>query len=344
MPEREPTTVAIPIRDGGELLRRTLEALAGQTVKHELLVCDSGSTDGSVAAVRAHGARVVEIAPSQFIHGRARNLLMTQAQGARVALLTQDSEPADEHWLERLLGGFDLAPDVGIVYGPYIPRPEASPAVRLELERWFRSLASDGYPRVDRLSEEERSPRPIERGLPGGELIGARGLLHGRQCMRLPRGVVEGSVPRGSLCRGQGACDRHASRRLREGVRAGCGCVALPRLHEHPAAAPLLRRVAGPARGVRLARARLSRVPGAAAAGSTGPGASRADQRRRLRREPPGDAHRGESSPLFASPVPCSAPALTSCRQARGADCHSRGGRAFAPARRASAIHRRHFS
>ena len=38
-------TVAIPVRDGGELLQRTLRALAGQTVAHELLVCDSGSRD-----------------------------------------------------------------------------------------------------------------------------------------------------------------------------------------------------------------------------------------------------------------------------------------------------------
>ncbi len=56
-------TVAIPVRDGGELLARTLAALARQTVEHELLVCDSGSTDGSLVLARAHGARVIEIAP-----------------------------------------------------------------------------------------------------------------------------------------------------------------------------------------------------------------------------------------------------------------------------------------
>ena len=37
-------TVAIPVRDGGELFAGTLAALAAQTVAHELLVCDSGST------------------------------------------------------------------------------------------------------------------------------------------------------------------------------------------------------------------------------------------------------------------------------------------------------------
>jgi glycosyltransferase involved in cell wall biosynthesis len=168
MPE---VTVAIPVRDGGELFARTLRALATQTVAHELLVCDSHSTDGSPELARAHGARVIEIDPARFSHGGTRNLLMNEASGAHVALLTQDAEPADPRWLERLLGGFELAADVGLVCGPYLPRPDASPAVRLELERWFSSLAPDGSPRVDRLDEHERD------SLPALALIGPRGFF-----------------------------------------------------------------------------------------------------------------------------------------------------------------------
>src|SRR6202049_4240761 len=66
---RPPVSVAIPVRDGGALLERVLIALASQTVAHELVVCDSGSRDGSVALARAHGARVIEIAPGEFGHG-----------------------------------------------------------------------------------------------------------------------------------------------------------------------------------------------------------------------------------------------------------------------------------
>jgi glycosyltransferase involved in cell wall biosynthesis len=164
-------TVAIPVRDGGELLARTLAALAAQTLEHELLVCDSGSIDGSRELALAHGARVMRIEPSQFSHGATRNLLMREASGARVALLTQDAEPADERWLERLVGGLELAPDVGIVFGPYRPRPDASAAVRMELERWFSSLAVDAQPQVERLSERERETLPVSA------LIGRRGFF-----------------------------------------------------------------------------------------------------------------------------------------------------------------------
>jgi GT2 family glycosyltransferase len=171
-------TVAIPVRDGGALLARTLAALARQTVAHELLVCDSGSRDGSVAVAHAHGARVLEIAPEEFGHGRTRNLLLAQACGVHVALLTQDAEPADERWLEHLLAGFALADDVGLVYGPYRPRPDASAAVRLELEAWFRSLSADGAPRVERLGERERalSTQELARAR-GFELAGRRGFF-----------------------------------------------------------------------------------------------------------------------------------------------------------------------
>jgi glycosyltransferase involved in cell wall biosynthesis len=163
-------TVAIPVRDGGTLLERTLSALARQTVAHELLVCDSGSSDGSAQAARARGARVIEIAPSRFSHGGTRNLLMQESSGARVAFLSQDAEPADERWLERLLGGLDLAEDVGIAFGPYRPRPDASPAVRVDLEGWFASLSPDGGPHVERLGERERR-------LPVVELVGRRGFF-----------------------------------------------------------------------------------------------------------------------------------------------------------------------
>lgn len=163
-------SVAIPVRDGGELFAGVLAALAAQSVEHELIVCDSGSTDGSPQLAREHGARVLEIAPERFNHGGVRNMLMEAAQGVHVALLTQDSQPADARWLERLLDGFALAGDVGIVYGPYRPRPDAPAPVRMELEGWFGSLSGDGGPQVQRLERHERS-------LPVVELIGRRGFF-----------------------------------------------------------------------------------------------------------------------------------------------------------------------
>jgi glycosyltransferase involved in cell wall biosynthesis len=167
MPE---ISVAIPVRDGGELLAGVLAALSVQTVEHELLVCDSGSRDGSLQLAREHGARILQLAPERFNHGGVRNQLIAAARGSHVALLTQDSEPADSQWLERLLEGFQIAEDVGIVYGPYRPRPYASLPVRVELEHWFASLSPDGSPQIERLAEDERSLSALE-------LLGRRGFF-----------------------------------------------------------------------------------------------------------------------------------------------------------------------
>jgi glycosyltransferase involved in cell wall biosynthesis len=167
MPE---VSVAIPVCNGGELFVGVLDALAAQTVAHELVVCDSGSSDGSVDHARAHGARVIEIAPDRFSHGGTRNLLMGAANGAHVALLTQDSQPADEGWLARMLAGFELAPDVALVFGPYRARADAPVPVCLELERWFDSLSPDGSPQLERLAAHERSPAAIE-------LVGRQGFF-----------------------------------------------------------------------------------------------------------------------------------------------------------------------
>jgi rhamnosyltransferase len=163
-------TVAIPVRNGGAALPRVLAALAAQTVQHELLVCDSGSTDGSQALARDAGARLIEIPSQEFEHGGTRNLLLGAASGEHVALLSQDAEPADANWLRRLLSGFELGEDVGLVYGAYRPRPEAALAVRLELQQWFHSLAPDGVPRVERLAPEERALAAVA-------LVGRRGFF-----------------------------------------------------------------------------------------------------------------------------------------------------------------------
>jgi rhamnosyltransferase len=138
------------VRNGGALLGDVLAAVRSQRLDRpvELVVADSGSSDGSAALARSFGATVLAV--ERFSHGGTRNLLMERSGGAHVAFLTQDAVPAGEDWLARLLDGFALAPDVALVCGPSRPRPDAPTPVARELEAWFGSLAPDGRPRLDR--------------------------------------------------------------------------------------------------------------------------------------------------------------------------------------------------
>ncbi len=147
-------SVAIPTLDGGAALDRVLAAVRRQSVRAELVVLDSSSTDGTPAVAARHGAAVHVVPRAWFGHGRARNRLMELTAGERVAFLTQDAEPADECWLERLLAaGADLA------CGPYAPRPEASVSVRREYAAFFAAMPGRTLTRQD--LPEPPHPGPV---------------------------------------------------------------------------------------------------------------------------------------------------------------------------------------
>ncbi len=142
-------SVVVPVKDGARYLPEQLAALAGEGVD-EVVVVDSGSTDGSAEIARAASARVIEIAPSSFGHGRTRNLGAEAASGDVIAFLTQDATPLPG-WLAALRAGFALGSDVGAVFGPHRARPDTSPMIARELEAFFAGKAGDdGGTRVER--------------------------------------------------------------------------------------------------------------------------------------------------------------------------------------------------
>lgn len=165
-------TIAVPVRNGMPRLERVLDAISHQRTNHdvEVLVCDSGSRDGSAEAAARAGAEVFAIEPEQFSHGGTRNLLARRARGEVVVFITQDAVPAHDLWLDELLSGFDAAEDVALTFGPYTPMPDASPSTRRELDAWFGSFTDDGRMRIDRLAAHE-SELPVLR------LAGRRGFF-----------------------------------------------------------------------------------------------------------------------------------------------------------------------
>jgi glycosyltransferase involved in cell wall biosynthesis len=120
-----------------------------------VLVIDSGSRDGSVAIARERaGVRVLEIDPASFGHGRTRNLGASETTGDVIAFLTQDATPLPG-WLAALLAGFELAGDVGAVYGPHRARPDTSPMIARELEQFFATHeGDDGGAAIQREGDE----------------------------------------------------------------------------------------------------------------------------------------------------------------------------------------------
>ena len=68
----------------------------------EVVVIDSGSTDGTVGIATRHGARVTTIRRSEFSFGRSLNLGCDFARGDILVFVSGHCVPVDEHWLARL--------------------------------------------------------------------------------------------------------------------------------------------------------------------------------------------------------------------------------------------------
>lgn len=147
-------SVVVPVKNGGTDLRRCLEAIARQEVGRpvEVVVVDSGSTDGSAELARAHGARVHEIPASEFGHGRTRNLGASLATGDVLVFTSQDAYAADEHVLARLVAPL-ARPEVAGSYGRQLPHDDAAPP-----ERYFLDFLYGPDSRTQRLDGERGEP------------------------------------------------------------------------------------------------------------------------------------------------------------------------------------------
>ena len=140
-------SVVIPVKNGARWLPETFDALSRDPAI-EVLVIDSGSTDGSVAMARERGMRVLQIAPEIFGHGRTRNLGLRDTAGELVCFLTQDATP-QRRWADAYREVMAEEEEVGAAFGPHVPRPGSQPMIARELEDVFaRFAADDGGRRV----------------------------------------------------------------------------------------------------------------------------------------------------------------------------------------------------
>jgi len=121
-------SIIIPTKDGATHLEKVLEMIYAQAHEQpfEVIVIDSGSTDGTLDIVKRYPARLVEIRPEDFGHGKTRNLGAELAEGKYLVFVTQDAIPATNRWLYSLLRNLEL-PEVAGVYGRQVPMEDTNP-------------------------------------------------------------------------------------------------------------------------------------------------------------------------------------------------------------------------
>ncbi len=100
-------SVIVRAKNEEDGIGRVLELLAAQRLdpgqELELIVVDSGSTDGTVEIARRHGARVVEIAPERFTFGNALNIGAAAARGELHIALSAHAFPRHDRFVADMV-------------------------------------------------------------------------------------------------------------------------------------------------------------------------------------------------------------------------------------------------
>jgi rhamnosyltransferase len=112
--------------NGRDVLACLLESLEGQTAKFDVLIVDSGSSDGTVELARECIPGVTVLPAAEFNHHGMRLLADQYPPYDLYVYLAQDAWLANRFSLERIIEPFS-DPTVGAVCGRQLPHFDASP-------------------------------------------------------------------------------------------------------------------------------------------------------------------------------------------------------------------------
>ena len=217
-------SVVIPTFNAGPDFEELLLQLDAQRGDFELevVVVDSGSTDGTVELAARHGTLLHSVSKASFNHGATRDLGISLSSGEYVALTVQDAMPLDERWLAAMVENLREDLRVAAVYGRHVPRSEAGLLTRAlvgnlavadlerreqEIQATYSSLPPAQRRRIaafDNVSSCLR--RSVWEEFPFGETDFAEDLRWGKKVVEAgytivyePRSVVVHSHERGAL-------------------------------------------------------------------------------------------------------------------------------------------------
>ncbi len=127
---------------------RLLDGIMQQSVKDiEIILVDSGSTDGTISIAANYPVKVIIIKPDEFTFGRALNKGCSAAKGEMLVFASSHVYPSYNDWVERLVTPF-RDPKIALVYGRQIGNGETKYSEHQIFSKWFpeNSISSQDHP------------------------------------------------------------------------------------------------------------------------------------------------------------------------------------------------------
>jgi rhamnosyltransferase len=144
-------SVILRTRNEARALPSTIAAIRAQVLvsSPELIVVDSGSTDGTLEVTRRLRVdRLIDVSSTPFSYGRSLNRGAAAAGGDVLVLLSAHACPVHDRWLAHLVHPLE-DPKVAGVYGAQRPWSDAWPPVALDYRRCYGDV-----PRLHRVSDQ----------------------------------------------------------------------------------------------------------------------------------------------------------------------------------------------
>lgn len=131
-------SVVIPVKNGFPEVKDCIAGILRQTVPvAEILVIDSGSTDGTVEYLKTiHEVRLIQIDAAAFNHGSTRNLGWQNTNTDFLLYTVQDARAVSEYWIEEMLKGFTDDAVVAVCGQQVVPHERDKNPVE-----WFRPFS-----------------------------------------------------------------------------------------------------------------------------------------------------------------------------------------------------------
>jgi rhamnosyltransferase len=170
---RPAASVIIRAKDEARSIGRVIEQIHSQELDDgavEVIVVDSGSTDGTGEIARELGAAVIDIPAESFTFGGSLNTGCEAATAPLLVALSAHAFPPDAGWLARMLAAFE-DPLVACAYGcPNAPDGSMLEGPVVQDEALARRFPYWGYgnPAGGFRSELWRE-RPFRADMPGTE-------------------------------------------------------------------------------------------------------------------------------------------------------------------------------